>query len=66
MTQVHTDQLAISTSLATKTKQLCLGLESGAADILELVTPITLWRALQRTPRCERWPLICGPCWALT
>ena len=34
-------QLALSTGLTAKTNQLCLGLESGAADILELVTPIT-------------------------
>ena len=36
-----TNQLALSTGLTAKTNQLCLGLESGAADILELVTPIT-------------------------
>ena len=41
MTQTHIDQLALSTGLTAKTKQLCLGLESGAADILELVTPTT-------------------------
>ncbi len=35
------DQLALSIGLTAKTKQLCLGLESGAADILELVTPTT-------------------------
>ena len=35
------DQLALSAGLSAKTKQLCLGLESGAADILELVTPTT-------------------------
>ena len=34
-------QLALSTGLTLKTNQLCLGLESGAADILELVTPTT-------------------------
>jgi len=34
-------QLALSLGLTTKTNQLCLGLESGAADILELVTPTT-------------------------
>src|SRR5574344_2152102 len=33
--------LALSTALTAKTRQLCLGLESGAADILELVTPTT-------------------------
>jgi type III restriction enzyme len=33
--------LALSSVLTTKTNQLCLGLESGAADILELVTPTT-------------------------
>ena len=35
------DQLALSAGLTAKTNQLCLGLESGAADILELVTPTT-------------------------
>ncbi|PIT82956.1 DEAD/DEAH box helicase family protein [Limnohabitans sp. 15K] len=35
------DQLALAEGLTTKTNQLCLGLESGAADILELVTPTT-------------------------
>ena len=35
------DQLALATGLTAKTQQLCLGLESGAADILELVTPTT-------------------------
>ena len=34
-------RLALSTGLTTKTNQLCLGLEYGAADILELVTPTT-------------------------
>ena len=37
----HGDQLALSAGLTAKTNQLCLGLESGAADILELVTPTT-------------------------
>ena len=35
------DQLALASGLTAKTNQLCLGLESGAADILELVTPTT-------------------------
>lgn len=35
------DQLALSEGLTAKTNQLCLGLESGAANILELVTPTT-------------------------
>jgi type III restriction enzyme len=35
------DQLALSTALTAKTNLLCIGLESGAADILELVTPTT-------------------------
>ena len=35
------DQLALAAGLTAKTTQLCLGLESGAADILELVTPTT-------------------------
>ncbi|MCX8518258.1 MAG: hypothetical protein ORN29_09425, partial [Rhodoferax sp.] len=34
-------QLALAAGLTAKTNQLCLGLESGAADILELVTPTT-------------------------
>ena len=33
--------LALAAALTTRTQQLCLGLESGAADILELVTPTT-------------------------
>lgn len=33
--------LALSAGLTAKTQQLCLGLESGAADILERVTPTT-------------------------
>ncbi len=41
MTQSHTNQLALSLGLTAKTNQLCLGLESGTADILELVTPTT-------------------------
>ena len=35
------DPLALSTALTTRTHQLCLGLDHGAADILELVTPTT-------------------------
>jgi type III restriction enzyme len=34
-------QLALAAGLTAKTHQLCLGLESGAAEILELVTPTT-------------------------
>ena len=37
----HTDPLALSTALTVKTRQLCPGLEHGAADILERVTPTT-------------------------
>ena len=33
--------LALSIALTAQTRQLCLGLESGAAEILELVTPTT-------------------------
>ncbi len=33
--------LALSTALTARTRQLCLGLEDGAADLLELVTPTT-------------------------
>ncbi|MDO8770142.1 MAG: DEAD/DEAH box helicase family protein [Burkholderiaceae bacterium] len=35
------EQLTLSASLTAKTTQLCKGLESGAAEILELVTPTT-------------------------
>ena len=35
------DQLALAAGLTAKARQLCLGLESGAADLLELVTPTT-------------------------
>lgn len=31
------EQLALSAGLTTKTNQLCIGLESGVADIFELV-----------------------------
>ena len=37
----NSDQLALSSALTAKTTQLCLGLETGAADILDLVTPTT-------------------------
>jgi type III restriction enzyme len=35
------DQLALATALTQRTQQLCLGLEHGEAEILELVTPVT-------------------------
>lgn len=35
------DQLALAAGLSAKTNALCLGLESGAAEILDLVTPST-------------------------
>ena len=35
------NSLALSAALTARTHQLCLGLESGAADILDLVTPTT-------------------------
>ncbi len=41
MSDKSDNQMALSTGLTLKTNQLCLGLESGAADILELVTPTT-------------------------
>lgn len=41
MSKQTDEQLALSASLTAKTTQLCLGLESGAAEILELVTPTT-------------------------
>ncbi len=34
-------ELALAAGLSAKTHQLCLGLESGAAEILDLVTPTT-------------------------
>ncbi len=34
-------QLALSAALTARTKQLCTGLESGVAEILDLVTPTT-------------------------
>ena len=37
----HTDPLALSTALTVKTRQLGPGLEPGAAEILERVTPPT-------------------------
>ncbi len=42
MTHTQPDnQLALSAALTTKTLELCRGLESGTAEILELVTPTT-------------------------
>ena len=35
------NQLALCAALTAQTNPLCVGLESGAADILELVTPTT-------------------------
>ena len=35
------NQLALAAALTRKTEQLCIGLEHGIADILELVTPVT-------------------------
>ena len=35
------DQLALAKGLTQQTKALCLGLESGAAELLDLVTPTT-------------------------
>lgn len=38
----HTDNpLALAAALTTRTQQLSLGLEDGAADLLDLVTPTT-------------------------
>ena len=34
-------QLALATGLTAKTQQLCIGLESGVADIFDCVTPVT-------------------------
>ena len=39
--QTPHDPMALSTGLTARTRQLSLGLESGAADILDLVTPTT-------------------------
>ena len=41
MSDKPSDQLALSAGLTAKTSHLCLDLESGAADILGLVTPTT-------------------------
>ena len=41
MSDKSDNQLALSAGLTLNTNQLCLGLASGAADILELVTPTT-------------------------
>ena len=38
-------QLALTAALTQRTKQLCLGLEHGEAEILELVTPVTAARS---------------------
>lgn len=38
---VDSDPLPLSTALTRKARQLCLGLEHGKAEILELVTPTT-------------------------
>ena len=35
------DQLALAAALTRRTQQLCLGLEHGEAEILDLVTPVT-------------------------
>lgn len=35
------DQLALATALTQRTKRLCLGIEHGEAEILELATPVT-------------------------
>ena len=35
------EQLALAAGLTAKTQQLCIGLESGVADISDLVTPTT-------------------------
>ena len=40
MSDTH-NPLALATALTAKTQALCLGLEHGAADVLELVTPTT-------------------------
>jgi len=37
----HDDQLALAAALTQRTKQLCLGIDHGEAEILELVTPVT-------------------------
>ena len=34
-------QLELANSLTAKTQQLCIGLESGVADLFDLVTPTT-------------------------
>ncbi len=41
MNAQHTDPMTLSTALTARTNALALGLEHGAADLLELVTPTT-------------------------
>ena len=41
MPSIAENPLALSAALTTRTQQLSLGLEHGAADLLELVTPTT-------------------------
>ena len=42
MSLIAENSLALSAALTTRTNQLALGLEHGAADLLELVTPTTV------------------------
>jgi type III restriction enzyme len=51
----NADQLALAKALTRRTEQLCIGLEHGVADILELVTPISaeLLRWWFGTNACE-------------
>ena len=46
--------LSLGTALTTRTKQLVLGFENGAADLLGLVTPTTTAVAL-RLRHCRTW-----------
>lgn len=41
MSSIAENPLALSAALTARTQQLCLGLDHGAADLLELVTPTT-------------------------
>ena len=41
MSRKPDEQLALAAALTRKTVQLCIGLEHGIADILEMVTPVT-------------------------
>ncbi len=59
MNNAAEDQLALAKGLTAKTNQLCLGLESGAADILELVTQLNCCSGGLAKTWC--WPAVRAP-----